>query len=760
MDLVSEIFAEFRARAATPRGLGTAFEDFAGYYLLHDKVQNQQFSAVQTYSDWAKAQNLRQTDTGVDLVATLADGGGFAAIQCKFYESSHLIDLADLDGFIAASPSWQFARRILVDTAHPELGSNAASRLAQISTRLTLTDFRNSTIDWQAYLAAINGEPIVGSKPARKSPRPHQQAAIDRVTAGLATAERGKMIMACGTGKTFTSLKIAEQLAGRGGLVLFMVPSLALMAQSVREWSIDAVLPLLCYAVCSDGDIGKKGRKAAEDQPQLEESDLAFPATTDAASLGRQLRLATDQNRRADRLTVIFATYQSIQTISDAQSQHGLPPFDLIICDEAHRTTGVTLESKNLEESQFIKIHDNDFVKGRKRLYMTATPRIYTERAKKQAKDYDAATISMDDAALYGPTLYYLGFGEAVKQGLLTDYQVIVLAVDQRMVSAAIQKRLTSGSELNLDDWTKILGCYKALSNSDRALPPMNRAVAFCRDIKTSQQVTAEFAAVVDDFNQYLTDKGQPSLALGCELDHVDGTMGAKERGSKLDWLKAETDGQTCRILTNARCLSEGVDVPSLDAILFLHARKSQIDVVQAVGRVMRKSPGKSRGYIILPIGIPPDLSPREALRDNERYKVVWQTLNALRAHDERIQFDLNQMSLGQDVEHKIAIVGFAEPKHYPPGLDGLGPDPITGRLPETTAVDAIGNAQRHASHIGTGESTKPPTDPVVQAGFEFQVDEVAVALRARMVDMCTEPAAWDSWARDIAVIAESHSNR
>ena len=261
MDLVRQIFAEFRARSATPRGLGTAFEDFASYYLRHDAVQSQQFSAVQAYADWAKAQNLRQTDTGVDLVGTLADGGGFAAIQCKFYESDHQIDLSDLDGFIAASPTRQFARRILVDTAQPELGSNAASRLAQISTRLTLTDFCNSSIDWQAYLAAIDGEPVAGSRSAKKSPRPHQQAAIARVTEGLATAERGKMIMACGTGKTYTSLKIAEQLAGRGGLVLFMVPSLALMAQSVREWSIDAVLPLLCYAVCSDGDIGKKKKQ-------------------------------------------------------------------------------------------------------------------------------------------------------------------------------------------------------------------------------------------------------------------------------------------------------------------------------------------------------------------------------------------------------------------------------------------------------------------------------------------------------------------
>ncbi|MDI9409390.1 MAG: DEAD/DEAH box helicase family protein [Candidatus Pacebacteria bacterium] len=760
MDSLSKLFDMFRNAAATQRGLGTAFEDFTRYYLTHDAVQGQQFVAIQTHGEWARSQNLPQTDTGVDLVATLADGSGFAAIQCKFYESDHQIDLSDLDGFIAASPSKYFARRILVDTAHPELGSNAAGRMDQISTRLTETDFRNSTIDWESYLAALNGSPTPTAAPAKKLPRPHQQEAIAAVTEGLATADRGKMIMACGTGKTFTSLKIAEQLAGRSGLVLFMVPSLALMAQSVREWSIDCALPLLCYAVCSDSDIGKKKRKAADDQPQLEESDLAFPATTDATKLAAQFHTAKQAGRTSDRLTVIFATYQSIQTISDAQQHHNLPVFDLIICDEAHRTTGVTIAGKSQDESEFTKIHNNDFIKGRKRLYMTATPRIYTDRAKKQAKEYQAETISMDDAALYGQTLYYLGFGEAVKLRLLTDYQVMVLAVDVQMVSTALQHRLTKGSELTLDDETKILGCYKALSNIDSDLPHMRRAVAFCRDIKTSELVKKEFAEVAREYNHHLAKLKQQPIPLSPELDHVDGSMGAKERGTKLDWLKSETDDATCRILTNARCLSEGVDVPSLDAILFLHARKSQIDVVQAVGRVMRRSAGKDKGYIILPVGIPAGKSPQEALRDNDKYKVVWQTLNALRAHDERINADLNQMSLGQDVSHKIKIIGMFDPSFYPPGLDGEGPDTITGRLPETTQVDAIANVQKLTSHVGTGESLKPPSDLTIQAGFEFQIDEVALALRARIVDMCSEPAAWDSWARDIAQIADSISTR
>ena len=207
-----------------------------------------------------------------------------------------------------------------------------------------------------------------------------------------------------------------------------------------------------------------------------------------------------------------------------------------------------------------------------------------------------------------GETLFYRGFGWAVQNGLLTDYKVIVLAMDEGLVSAAVQKRLgDAGSELVLDDATKIIGCYKALTKIDlktdvTADPhPMRRALAFAKDIRSSKLIRDEFSAVVDEYlgQDSLIDDEPVSEHLQCEIEHVDGTFNAKTRSALLDWLKADAGENTCRILTNARCLSEGVDVPALDAIMFLHPRKSQIDVVQSVGRVMRKTDTKKMGYVL-----------------------------------------------------------------------------------------------------------------------------------------------------------------
>ena len=332
----------------------------------------------------------------------------------------------------------------------------------------------------------------------------------------------------------------------------------------------------------------------------------------------------------------------------------------LILCDEAHRTTGATFPGE--DESNFVKVHDNNVIRGQKRLYMTATPRIYGESVKSKARDVNVVLASMDDEALYGKVLFHHGFAHAVESDILTDYRVIVLAMDEGQVSAAVQKRLSDGeSELKLDDATKIVGCWKALSKqglSEGAVHDpgsMQRAVAFCRDIKSSKLIKNEFDKVVE---AYQADSAEEDdIDLGCEVRHVDGTYKARARRQRLDWLKAPADADVCRILSNARCLTEGVDVPALDAILFLHPRNSQIDVVQAVGRVMRKAPEKRMGYVILPVGIPPGIPADKALGDNKKYKVVWQILNALRAHDERLDAVINQGSLGQDVSDRIAII-------------------------------------------------------------------------------------------------------
>ena len=260
----------------------------------------------------------------------------------------------------------------------------------------------------------------------------------------------------------------------------------------------------------------------------------------------------------------------------------------------------------------------------------------------------------MDDEATFGQDLFHRGFGWAVENDLLTDYKVVVLAVDEGLISNTIQNRLKDGPELTLDDATKIIGCYKALTKSDMAADlefdprPMKRALAFCQTIAKSRIIEDEFAAVVDEFtgNELIED----TRHLTTEVRHVDGSYNASAREEMLNWLKADAGDDTCRILTNAKVLSEGVDVPALDAILFMHPRKSQIDVVQSVGRVMRRAEGKKLGYVILPVAIPPDTSPEAALNDNERYRVVWQILNALRAHDERLDARINQAKLGEDI--------------------------------------------------------------------------------------------------------------
>ena len=603
--------------------------------------------------------------------------------------------------------------------------------------------FRKAPIQWEKF--AAKGEVVLSDK---KKLRAHQEDALRDVRAGLLEADRGKLIMACGTGKTFTSLKIAEDLAGAGKYVLYLVPSLALMAQTVREWTVDTGTPLRSFAVCSDTQVGKR-RKSNNDIAEIDVLDLAFPATTDAAKLANGANVPAPE-----KMTVVFATYQSIQVVADAQAKHDLPEFDLIICDEAHRTTGATLAGD--DESNFVKVHSNDVIKGKKRLYMTATPRIFGDNVKSKAQEADAVLASMDDEELYGKNLFYRGFSWAVQNDLLTDYKVIVLAMDEGLVSSAIQKRLEDGSsELVLDDATKIIGCYKALTKTDMKVDvaadpnPMRRALAFCKDIKSSKLIRDEFMAVVDEYLDMEEREGKfgDEHQFGCEIDHVDGTYNAKQRSILLDWLKEDAGEHTCRILSNARCLSEGVDVPALDAIMFLHPRKSQIDVVQSVGRVMRRAKDKKMGYVILPVGVPAGVPPEQALNDNEKYRVVWQILNALRAHDDRFDATINKASLGQDVSSNIEIIGITRTQ--------------SEELEAVTAVveDLPKKSQPKKANIGT-----PGRDPVVtpesQMELAFSVDEFSRAIMAKIVKKCGTRDYWEDWATNIAEIAKNHITR
>ena len=737
-----QLLAQYRAAAKSEREKGTYFERLALAFLKHDPGMTQEYEDAWTFTDWAQAQRLDGKDIGIDLVAKIRGEDSFCAIQCKFYAEGYRIQKGDIDSFLSSGSTKHYSRGLVFDTTGAPWSGNAEALLDDLNvTRIGLDRLEESPIDWAAWFQRDEIK-IAAPKALRK----HQEEALAAVQGGLAEAGRGKLIMACGTGKTFTGLKIAESMAGAGKTVLVLVPSLALMSQTIREWTIDAGIPLRSYAVCSDTQVGKR-RRDKDDVAEVDLHDLDYPATTHAAKLASRA-----SHPAPDRMTVVFSTYQSIQVISDAQKLNGFPEFDLIICDEAHRTTGATLAGE--DESNFVKIHQQAFISGKKRLYMTATPRVFGDAVKSKAGEVDAVLASMDDTALYGETLFTRGFGWAVENGLLTDYKVLVLAVDEGMVSSGVQNRLADGtSELKLDDATKIIGCYKALIKSglkDELAGdglPMRRAIAFCKDIASSQLIRNEFQNVISEY--LASDEGAAALGdaevLECQLRHVDGTMGAKERSGHLDWLKEEHGDPAARILSNARCLSEGVDVPALDAILFMHPRKSQIDVVQSVGRVMRRAPGKNMGYVILPIGVPAGMTPEDALNDNERYRVVWQILNALRSHDERLDAQLNQADLGVDISGKIEVIA------------------VSNTLPSRTKAKKSDHSigQGGAGGEGEGEGTGGDSTPKGDGGQgAFVFDEFSRAIMAKIVKKCGRRDYWENWAGDIAKIAQTHITR
>nr|WP_314877893.1 type ISP restriction/modification enzyme [uncultured Pseudomonas sp.] len=751
MSALSALLNTYRSASVTEREKGTYFEELICTYLRNEATYRDLYDKVWTYAEWAKEQSLSGKDAGIDLVARTQGTGEYHAIQCKLYAEDYKVQKKDIDSFFTASGKTPFSHRVIVATTNnwSEHAEDALQGQQPPVSKIDLQALEDSQIDWAKY----QPHQAVALK-ANKQLREHQQTALNAVAAGLKDAERGKLIMACGTGKTFTSLKIAEQQAGKGKRVLFLVPSLSLLSQTLTEWTQESATPLHSFAVCSDSDVGKK-RKAEDDAVQVFTHELRYPATTKADCLAAEMLKRHD----AEHMSVVFSTYHSIDVISRAQADHGLAAFDLVICDEAHRTTGATFGDD--DESNFVRVHDADYIRATKRLYMTATPRIYGDNAKLKAESGEVTLCSMDDEALYGKELFVINFSEAVQRGLLTDYKVLVLTVEESTISRRLQEMLKDeNNQLKVDDAAKIVGCWKALAKQGLAEnlvgddQPMRRAVAFCQVISpnykgtkhkvSSINIASMFQSVVEAYQD--SENIDEDSRIICEAAHVDGGMNASAKEAKLNWLKEEPPANTCRILSNVRCLSEGVDVPALDAVLFLTPRNSQVDVVQSVGRVMRNAPGKKRGYVVLPVVIPAGMEPHEALNDNQTYKVVWQVLQALRSHDDSFDAMVNKLDLiGSDPRKMevIAITDKAEKK---------------ARKTSGTSNGQVGKGQygigeKRAKYDVEGQMTQ-------QAELAYEVGEIEKAIYAKIVDKCGNRHHWEDWANDIAKIARTHIDR
>lgn len=750
MSALSALLNTYRTASLTEREKGTYFEELICTYLRNEATYRDLYEQVWSFSDWANEQGVDGRDTGIDLVAKTQGTGEYHAIQCKLYAEDYRVQKKDIDSFFTASGKKPFTHSIIVTTTNnwSEHANDALLERHLSINKIDLQALEDSQIDWAKYQpkqAAV--------LKAKKQLRDHQQTALNATEAGLKTAVRGKLIMACGTGKTFTSLKIAEKLAGKGKRVLFLVPSLSLLSQTLTEWTQESGTPLHSFAVCSDSDVGKK-RKQDDDVVQTFTHELRYPATTEPQ------RLASEMFKRHDdqHMSVVFSTYHSIDVISRAQHEYNLADFDLVICDEAHRTTGATFGDD--DESNFVRIHDASDIRAAKRLYMTATPRIYGDSAKVKAESGDVTLCSMDDETIYGKELFVINFSEAVKRGLLVDYKVLVLTVEESAISRRLQELLKDeDNQLKVDDAAKIVGCWKALAKqglTDDLVgdnQPMKRAVAFCQVISPNYKGTKHkvssiniadmFQSVVEAYQE--SEEIEETARLICEADHVDGGMNASEKETKLTWLKAETSENTCRILSNVRCLSEGVDVPALDAVLFLTPRNSQVDVVQSVGRVMRNAPGKKRGYVVLPVVIPAGMEPHEALNDNQTYKVVWQVLQALRSHDDSFDSDINKLDLNGPNLRKMEVIAITDKvdKKQKNNSDTKNKDAGKGQF-------GIGSKNRHDA---PGQMTE-------QADLTYEVGEIERAIYAKIVQKCGNRHHWEDWANDIAKIARTHIDR
>ena len=828
------------------RDKGTDFERLSLDFLTNEPTYKDQFTKVQMYSDWAKEHKdleANAKDIGIDLVATdvMADDAKeqtYTAIQCKFYAADRVVSKDDIDSFLSASDKTYYSKRFIIAT-NQKWGPNVQKELKDLKTPVTIITrekLANSSIDWSSYLKTQGKVEVI-----KRTLRDYQKEALNNVIEGFKTNERGKLIMACGTGKTFTSLRTAEAQVGQHGLVLFLVPSLSLLSQTLSDWKQQAIHPITAFAVCSDSKIGKSDEL-------LTASELAYPATTDAETLAKKVNdaLAKSKQSADGGMTVVFSTYQSIDVIAVAQNgdeakgsfvANPMPEFDLIICDEAHRTAGAYLinQASNTaglvkadeafpifagsavsdvdaataatadtatvdassdsskddssasaakkakakrtasikviddEEAAFTRIHNNEYVKGKKRLYMTATPKVYGTAAREQENNKEAVLYSMDDVNVFGPVFHTMNFEKAVKMGCLVDYKVIILVGDANTFRTA-----EDADKFSDNHASRAVGAWKALNKygirEDLAddLGHMRRAVGFAQQInhdskrkKTSSKDFAQyFQEVVDEYREdvesrstkfkNLTEEQAAALAndnayneycftsshnLKCSTKHIDGSMNALEKANLLSWLREEPQDNECKILFNVRCLSEGVDVPSLDSVIFLAPRKSQVDVVQTVGRVMRIAPGKKRGYVIIPIVADDIENPEKTLDRSEEFKVVWQVLNALRSINPSHELVDGRLMKIDDRIEVISVVNSKISKN---------------------STSSSGGKKTPADPPKTGE--EPVNSKGLLEDLDYGVIRVEEAIKTAIIKKLGNIRTWEDWAKDVALICSNQA--
>lgn len=591
---------------------GKIFEVFVKWYLANDPVWKSIVSQIWLWDEYPK-RNAWGEDCGIDIVFHTHDDEVWA-VQAKCYSPEYTISREDVNKFIAESDGTRFSKRLLIGTTD-KIGRNAEPLLKRQNVIChLLANFRESALPFPESLEDLKSQKTI----SKKVPKDYQIDAIRLSCDGLQESNIGQINMACGTGKTLTSLWVKESMQSQNTLVL--LPSLFLVGQTLREWITNANTEFQWLCVCSDNSVA---RDVLSDCPQDSTIYFGAPVTNDAIEIAKFLNCNGNK--------VIFSTYQSSGLIEEAQNNYGLQSiFDLVFADEAHKCAGKVSEV-------FSRVLDRDKIKCHRLLFLTATPQIVSSRVKKYAAEKDIDIVSMDDPSVFGDVLYRLSFGDALNfdPPLLADYRVVIPIVDSVEVRELIDNRLFTDLLGSLETDAETLATHVAINKTAQKFN-LKKVISFHSRVERAQKFSSNHRKFID----ILDGKDGTSGLASC--DYISGKMPVNEREEKLRRLKIVSDGEFM-MLSNARCLSEGVDVPSLDAVCFVDPKKSQIEIVQAVGRVMRKDEGKDIGVIIIPLFLPSDCDIDDYV-SGSHFNIVWDVVNALRSHDTSLAQELDEL--------------------------------------------------------------------------------------------------------------------
>lgn len=577
------------------------FENFAKYFFLCNPILKNDYKNVWLYNEIPyeikEKLNLPHKDYGIDLV--LEDHiNSFYAVQCKFKENENTKICWTKDKIGNFFGSTDMVKGYIVFSKTYDIDDVSSTRSKQfqfinISDLLEITQETFKSIYDFIQNSRISNQCL--------DPKPHQKLAIENSTEYYKINNRGKLILPCGAGKTLTSLWIKEALNANSCLVI--LPSLSLLRQFKNEWKKQTKENFDYLCVCSDSDIDND-----EDIIQTKTYQVDYRVTSDPKIIKNFLE------KKEKR--IIFSTYQSLDKIKDAISGTGLF-FDFAVCDEAHRTAGA--RNKNTQESNYALIHDDININVKNRLYMTATPRVATSNAKSRAKDEDILLYCMDDERLFGKEIHRMSFAQAIDEDVLVDYKIIAVGVYKDEISNYLNEKRLKLPNYSLDD---IANNYTLEFILDKYL--LSHAITFHTRVK--------YAENFEQIHKKIADK---TLSFS-----ISGKNSSTERSLKLNSFKNHPRS----VISNAKCLTEGVDVPAIDAVIFCDPKNSKIDIVQAAGRALRIYPNKELGYIVIPIYHSENQS-REDVVGGEAFKRLIDVIKAMADHDERLQDEIDNIA-------------------------------------------------------------------------------------------------------------------